>query len=144
LGESVYHAVSLLLVSVLAHFPFAFELPDRQFQTDNPFQLRLNEVLRRIAHLPWIRRCRFMDIGQFLYIRQEPMLVLDNLEGAISMHNYVIPGRHFFAVLLCSGIPVGRDVVLVACKDSKRIHRRDLIFPLRVGAGNVTLQDAEL
>src|SRR5450755_2102342 len=75
--QSVCYAVSLPLSSVLAYLPLAFKPLDGQFQTDNPFQLRLNEVFRRIADFPWNRRCRFMDVGQFLHIRQKPLVVLD-------------------------------------------------------------------
>src|SRR5208282_1163766 len=85
-----------------------------------------------------------MDVGQFLYIRQKPMFVLDHLEWAVGMDNDVVPSRHFLAMLFCFGIPIGRDVMLMARKDRKRIHRWDEILPLRVGAGDVTLQDSEL
>jgi len=81
--------------------------------------------------------CRFMDVGQTIHMGQQPLLILNHLQGRIGMHNRVIPGRHLFGVLSFFGIPGGRDVVLITCKDRKRIHCRGKVAPLRVGPRDV-------
>ncbi|MNP10022.1 hypothetical protein D3C76_1021550 [compost metagenome] len=60
------------------------------------------------------------------------------------MHGDVVPGRHHLAVLGLCRVPGGTDIGVRAGEDHQRFGAFGQVAPVRIGAGEVPVEGAEL
>lgn len=66
----------------------------------------------------------------------EPFIILYG-ESPVHIHDLIVPRWHLTVRLVLAGIPVGRDVALIATKYHHHIRTIAALLPDRIGAGHV-------
>jgi hypothetical protein len=130
-------------VAVLARLPFAADVQDLDLDADDRPALHGDEISGRVADRPGLVAALLKRPGQLLDLLGEPGVV-HQLRPALRLDHRVVPGRHDFAGLALGLIPGRGDVMVMALEHDEHVLRGFKIAPLRVRAGQMDLQRAEL
>ena len=127
---------------ILRHFPFAGDLGQGDFHTDNRPQHAGDKVVRRVVDRPGRGLVGLKPVGQGADMGAQTVRVGEGHGCAAGMHGGVVPGRHDFAMVGFRGVPIGRDVTFRPVENRQYRAAKGEAFGMRVGARQMTAEQS--
>jgi len=139
--KSSHNTIAIYCLTVLAHFPLAFEPCESNAEAYDPSQHNLDEGLRCIRQRPRLDLICLLLSSNLRDVPAQPILVLHHLGPTISVHDRIVPRRHDFPMVGFRRIPVGRDVTLGSLEDHQCLGTLGEVLPMGVGTRKMAFDD---
>jgi hypothetical protein len=139
--EASCNAFAVFCFTILAHFPLAFDLFDDEPKADDPAQRGLDKAIGRVGDSPRCGSAEFLLSRELGHMTTEPVSVLHHFGMTVGMYDRVIPSRHHPSMFGLRGVPGRRDVTLSSLENHERINSSRKIFPVRIGARQMTFDE---